>query len=176
MHQRQKQLLLNYRVHIGYTTNMEKIKILQEYDEQKKSQIVADVLSDLPEWFGLPESTQAYIDEAGKLPLWYADREGEALGFITLTHTSPDTAEIHCMGVKKSLHRAGLGTLLYQALEDFARNEYKYIQVKTVDEGHYKEYDQTISFYKKMGFSKLEVFPTLWDPWNPCLVMIKSLK
>ena len=98
------------------------------------------------------------------------------MGFITLTHTSPDTAEIHCMGVKKALHRAGLGTLLYQSLEDFARNDYKYIQVKTVDEGHYQEYDQTIAFYKNMGFSKLEVFPTLWDPWNPCLLMIKALK
>ena len=155
---------------------MENILILQEHDEQKKSEIVADVLADLPEWFGLPESTQAYIDQARKLPLWYADRNGEVLGFITLTYTSPDTAEVHCMGVKKGLHRAGLGTLLYKKAEAFARNKYKYIQVKTVDEGHYEEYDQTISFYKKMGFSKLEVFPTLWDPWNPCLVMVKALK
>ncbi|NLC25246.1 MAG: GNAT family N-acetyltransferase [Fastidiosipila sp.] len=155
---------------------MESIRILQEHDGLKKSQIVADVLSDLPEWFGLPESTQAYIEEARNLLLWYVDRDGEIFGFLTLTSTSVDTAEVHCMGVKKALHRTGLGTLLYTEAENFARDEYKYIQVKTVDEGHYKEYDQTISFYKEMGFSKLEVFPTLWDPWNPCLVMVKALR
>ncbi|MCC5890907.1 MAG: N-acetyltransferase, partial [Alkalibacterium sp.] len=48
-------------------------------------------------------------------------------------------------------------------------------QVKTVDQGHYKEYDQTIAFYQKQGFKKLEVFPTLWDEWNPCLVLVKKL-
>lgn len=62
-----------------------------------------------------------------------------------------------------------------QALEKYAKINYKYLQVKTVDEGHYKEYDQTIAFYKKMGFSKLEVFPDLWDEWNPCLVMVKAI-
>ena len=49
------------------------------------------------------------------------------------------------------------------------------IQVKTVDEGHYKEYDQTIAFYEGVGFKKMEVFPTLWDEWNPCLILIKKI-
>ena len=48
--------------------------------------------------------------------------------------------------------------------------------MKTVEEGHYKEYDETIQFYKKMGFSKLECFPSLWDEWNPCLVMVQSIE
>ncbi|EGO9156442.1 GNAT family N-acetyltransferase, partial [Enterococcus faecalis] len=25
------------------------------------------------------------------------------------------------------------------------------------------------------GFKRLEVFPTLWDAWNPCLILIKQL-
>lgn len=61
------------------------------------------------------------------------------------------------------------------ALVKEARAKYAYLQVKTVDEGHYKEYDQTIAFYKKYGFKKLEVFPTLWDAWNPCLVMVMKI-
>ena len=79
------------------------------------------------------------------------------------------------MGVKKIHHNKGIGTLLFNELTKFASTQYDYIQVKTVDEGHYKEYDQTIAFYKKQGFKKLEVFPTLWDEWNPCLVMIQKL-
>ncbi|KAB7124131.1 N-acetyltransferase, partial [Bifidobacterium longum] len=40
---------------------------------------------------------------------------------------------------------------------------------------HYPEYDQTIRFYESVGFERLEVFPTLWDAWNPCLVLVKKL-
>ncbi len=68
------------------------------------------------------------------------------------------------MGVKKAYHHQGIGTLLYQAAEDGAKKEQRFLQVKTVAEDHYPPYDQTIQFYYKMGFVKLEVFPTLWDP------------
>lgn len=156
---------------------MEKdVYIVQVTDESEKAQVVADILADLPDWFGLPESTKEYIDDAKKIPLWLAKNSSDSIGFITLGATSEDTAEIHCMGVKKAFHGCGIGSILYHNLENFAKEKYQFIQVKTVDQGRYKEYDQTIAFYKKMGFVKLEVFPTLWDEWNPCLVMVKSLK
>lgn len=79
------------------------------------------------------------------------------------------------MGVLKEFHRKGTGRKLMEALEEEAAKKYSYLQVKTVDEGHYDEYDQTIVFYKKVGFKKLEVFPTLWDEWNPCLILIKKI-
>ena len=79
------------------------------------------------------------------------------------------------MGIKKKIHRQGIGQKLYDAFEQFAKESYEFVQVKTVDEGHYDVYDQTIAFYKKIGFQKMEVFPTLWDEWNPCLIMIKKI-
>ena len=36
-------------------------------DEDQKMAVVAEVLKDLPEWFGIPESTQAYIEGAKDL-------------------------------------------------------------------------------------------------------------
>lgn len=33
---------------------------------------------------------------------------------------------------------------------------YEYVQVKTIQKGHYKEYDITNSFYEKLGFKELE--------------------
>ena len=61
-------------------------------------------------------------------------------------------------------------------LDDHAKAAgYRLLQVKTVDEGHYEEYDRTIAFYEGVGFLRLEVFPTLWDEWNPCLVLVKPL-
>lgn len=144
-------------------------------DPEEKGRIVAQVLADLPEWFGLPEATKTYIEEAKRLPLWAANINGEVVGFVTLAESSSEAGDLHCMGVKKACHRQGIGQSLFLALEQYARGKYKYLQVKTVDEGYYAEYDQTIAFYRQMGFSKLEVFPTLWDEWNPCLIMIKAL-
>ena len=48
---------------------------------QDRSQLVAKVLADLPEWFGLPDSTQEYIDQASNRVCFQA---GEGWGFITL--------------------------------------------------------------------------------------------
>ena len=36
-------------------------------DEDQKMAVVDEVLKDLPEWFGIPESTQAYIEGAKDL-------------------------------------------------------------------------------------------------------------
>lgn len=78
------------------------------------------------------------------------------------------------MGVRKEFHRAGIGRKLFAALREYAELQgYTYIQVKTVAAGHYPEYDGTRLFYEALGFLSVEVFPTLWDPWNPCLLMIR---
>ncbi|OAU90112.1 GNAT family acetyltransferase, partial [Lacticaseibacillus rhamnosus] len=48
------------------------IIVTREKAPAKKQAIVREVLADLPEWFGLPASTQEYIDAAATLPLWVA--------------------------------------------------------------------------------------------------------
>lgn len=153
----------------------EKVQITKIEDAHEKARIVQEVLLDLPDWFGLPESTRNYIREAQALPLWAAYQADLLLGFVTLAETSPDTGEIHCMGVKRAFHRQGIGRALIRELEEFAKSKYRFLQVKTVDEGHYETYDQTIAFYRSLGFYKLQIFPNLWDEWNPCLVMVKTL-
>ena len=80
------------------------------------------------------------------------------------------------MGIKKCYHRQGIGLSLYKEFETYAlKCHYRFLQVKTVAEGKYVNYDQTIKFYRQLGFIELEIFPTLWDEWNPCLILIKSL-
>jgi len=154
---------------------MMNIQILEITQPDEKAQIVEEILLDLPDWFGLPDSTKEYIEQSKQLVFFSAYYEHQLTGFITLKEKSSDTCEIHCMGVKKEYHHMGIGKLLLEQFEFYARDKYEYIQVKTVDEGKYPEYDQTISFYTSVGFKKLEVFPTLWDAWNPCLVMIKKI-
>lgn len=151
------------------------LMIRQITEPELKAKIVKEILLDLPDWFGLPESTNKYIEDSKQLPLWLASVGEEPIGFVTLSQSSEDCAELHCMGVKPKFHFQGIGTLLYHELEQYAKKSFDYIQVKTVEEGRYKEYDQTVAFYKRMGFVKLEVFPTLWDKNNPCLVMVKKM-
>lgn len=140
-----------------------------------KSHVVSTILNDLPEWFGIEESTQQYIEDANNLPVYVLNNDEKAIGFLCLKETSVDTVEIYCMAIKKDFHHQGLGTKLYSHVEHIIKKQYKYVQVKTVDEGNYEQYDRTILFYKSLGFSKLEVFDTLWDPHNPCLILIKKL-
>lgn len=97
------------------------------------------------------------------------------MGFITLKETSKDTCEIHSMGVKKAYQNEGVGKKLYYELEEYAKESYEYIQVKTLDEDYKEEYGQTIGFFKSVGFKKLEVFKTIWEDWNPVLVMVKKI-
>ena len=143
----------------------------------EKEKIAEAILSDLPEWFGMPESTKEYIQESREMPFFAYYRDGRYVGFMALKETSSYTAEIYVTGVLKEYHRQKIGEKLFEGFVQYANHKkYEYLQVKTVDAGHYKEYDQSRLFYEHMGFRKLECFPTLWDEWNPCLVMVQSVE
>ena len=144
-------------------------------DEDQKTAVVAEVLKDLPEWFGIPESTQAYIEGAKELQVWAAYQENELTGFVSLSYSSEECAEIDCIGVKKAHQGRGIGSQLLAALESEARKNVDYLQVKTVAEGSNKDYDRTNVFYRSLGFKKLEIFPQLWGPQNPCQILIKKM-
>ena len=109
--------------------------------EDQKMAVVAEILRDLPEWFGIPESTQAYIEGAKDLRVWAAYQESDVVGFISLSYSSEDCAEIDCLGVKKSFQGQGIGRELITTIEREAVKQVDYLQVKTVAEGSNKDYD-----------------------------------
>lgn len=111
------------------------------------------------------------------MTFWANIESGKARGFIVLKETSPYTVEVYVMVVLKEFHRNKIGHDLFKACYDYAKEQgYLYIQVKTVKEGIYDEYNRTIKFYKSLGFKEFECFPTLLDEWNPCQVYIMSIK
>ena len=144
-------------------------------DKDQKMAVVDEVLKDLPEWFGIPESTQAYTEGAKDLQVWAAFQESDLLGFVSLSYSSEDCAEIDCLGVKKAHQGRGIGSQLLATLESEARKKVDFLQVKTVTEGSNKDYDRTNIFYRSLGFKKLEIFPQLWGPQNPCQILIKKI-
>lgn len=146
-------------------------------EPEKKSAIAREVLLDLPEWFGIPEYTENYIRECAEMPFWACVDIGEVAGFLAIKETSPYAVELNVMAVKKAHHRSGIGKALFETMLAFVKAQgYSFLHVKTVDAGHYQEYDDTRLFYESVGFRKLEVLPELWDPENPCLLMIMCIQ
>ncbi len=153
------------------------MEIRQIMDGAEKQRIARHILEALPEWFGIPEARESYIEESAD-KIFFCAYDGEApVGFLYLKRTGADTAELYVIGVLKEFHRRGVGRALFARAKETAREKgYSFLQVKTVQMGRYEEYDATNRFYLSLGFQEFEVFPTLWDEWNPCQIYIMSLK
>lgn len=152
------------------------MEIREVSSANEKQRITREILEALPDWFGIEESREDYISKSADLVFYAAYDNKQPIGFVCLKETGKDTAEICVMGVLKAYHRQGAGRLLFEAARNEARREgYSFLQVKTVQMGKYDDYDATNRFYLSVGFKEFEVFPTLWDEWNPCQVYVMSL-
>ena len=148
-----------------------------EYLEKGKPEITEKILRSLPDWFGIEESTAAYIEKSKELPMVIAYESGEPIGFISIKNHSPFTSELYVMGVDPKFHRKSCGSKMVEEVERVLSTQgVEFLQVKTLSEGRESEfYKKTRLFYKSQGFREVEVFPTLWDKSNPCLLMIKGI-
>ena len=141
----------------------------------RREAIARKILEALPDWFGIPESREEYVQASRSQPFWADLESGESRGFLTLRETSPYAAELAVMGVLPEYQRQGVGRALFAAIGPYVRARgYEFLQVKTVREGCYAAYDSTNAFYRSLGFRELECFPTLWDEWNPCQVYVMA--
>ena len=142
----------------------------------EKASIARTLLESLPDWFGIPESTEEYIVDSKGRPFFCAYADDTPIGFLYLKETGRHTVELAVMGVLKEYHRQGIGRKLFaEAMNEAKRIGYSFIQVKTVQMGRYDIYDDTNRFYLSLGFKELEVFPTLWDECNPCQIYIMAI-
>lgn len=151
---------------------IEKIENVQE-----KHDICTEILHGLPDWFGVEESIIEYAEGVKNKPLWAAKIDDKVQGFVALRETSPYTAEVYVMGVSGECHRSGIGRKLFEALYAYAKEQgYEFLQVKTVREGMYEDYDRTNAFYKSMGFKEFECLADYWDEANPCQIYVMAVR
>lgn len=151
--------------------------VRQIHNHTEKQAAARKILEALPEWFGIPESRENYILESSSQIAFGAFDEEKPVGFLCMKETGADTVEISVMGILKEYHRKGIGTKLFTEAKAFAASKgYSFMQVKTVQMGKYPAYDGTNRFYRSLGFKEFEVFPTLWDEWNPCQVYVTALE
>ena len=151
--------------------------IRQITDPSEKAAVSRSVLEALKDWFEVDESREGYIRESRERIMFAAYDRETPVGFLCLKETGKETVELAVMGVLKPYHRGGIGRQLFTAAAAYARKAgWQFMQVKTVREGVYPDYDATNRFYKALGFCELEVFPDLWDADNPCQVYVMNLQ
>ncbi len=151
------------------------IAVIEDKEEKKK--ITRTILEALPDWFGVEESRENYIRESADMIMVAAKEDDKAVGFLCLKETGNATMELAVMGVLMEYHRKGVGRALFEeAYRIASKMGYSFMQVKTVEMGHYDDYDATNRFYQSLGFREFEVFPTLWDEANPCQIYVMAIK
>lgn len=137
----------------------------------------AALLATVPHWFGIAAANHGYQQVADRSPTLVATDDGQHVGFVTVVRHSAYAAELHVMAVRPERHRHGIGRALVLQAEEQLRSEgIEYLQVKTLsatagDHG----YLRTLAFYQALGFRVLEEMPTLWNPDNPAVILIKRL-
>ncbi len=142
-----------------------------------KDVLCREVLSSLPQWFGIPSAVDTYVDDVAPLPVFAVGADGRDVGFVALRARFDDAIEVYVMGVKPEFHRRGMGRELMDAAENFARTQgYRLMFVKTLGPSRKSEhYAHTRSFYESMGFLPVDELDGVWDEGNPCLIMVKPL-
>jgi len=152
--------------------------ISRERDPDTKERICREVLESLPDWFGIPEAIDRFCREVRELRMWVAKSGGHTAGFATVQQHFPGAAELHLIAVRPEHHRSRLGTRLLTEIETHLNTSAtRFLTVKTLaPSAGDRSYAHTHRFYAAQGFVPLEVFPTLWDEENPCLLMAKTLR
>jgi coenzyme F420-0:L-glutamate ligase/coenzyme F420-1:gamma-L-glutamate ligase len=150
------------------------MRVVEIQDPAERSRIAEAVLRDLPDWFGIEESTTEYIAAAATLPTFASEPEA---GFLCLKRHTPAAAELYVMGVRRDRHRRGIGRALVAEAERWCRERgIRYLQVKTLGPSRpSREYDATRAFYEALGFVALEELHGLWSHDNPALILVKHV-
>ena len=137
----------------------------------------ARLLATVPEWFGVEDATQGYIEATRVLQNWAVrDANDTIIGLALTKWHFAHVCEVELMVVDRAHQGQGVGTALANAIEADARDRgAALLEVKTLGASHPDTYyARTRYFYERMGFLPLEE-TDLWGEENPCLIMVKPL-
>ena len=137
---------------------------------------VREILASVPEWFGIPEANEGYVEDAGRFPSYLAVDGDEVLGVALVAEHFPRARELHLIAVRRDHHRRGIGRTLLRAVEDDLRVDgVRVLEVHTVGPSYQDEgYARTRAFYLAQGFLALNELERIdWD--GPTLILVKPL-
>ncbi|WNQ09622.1 GNAT family N-acetyltransferase [Paenibacillus aurantius] len=104
--------------------------------------------------------------------LMCAEIDGQVTSFIVYT-SSEGSMIISLMGTQPMHHRKGYGSLLLQSLFQYGKQlGFKKVVAMTVPPQAKPVYEQTVSFYKKHGFTIEKEYTELWQSGTIQLVKL----
>lgn len=89
-------------------------------DSKRKQKISRCILEELPEWFGIQESREKYIEDSANRVMVASFDGDKPTGFLCLKETGKATVEVAVMGVLKEYHRMGIGRKLFEKVKGLA--------------------------------------------------------
>ncbi|MGI8523181.1 MAG: GNAT family N-acetyltransferase [Nocardioides sp.] len=137
---------------------------------------VGEILSGLPDWFGIAEANEHYVEAAGQLPSYLAVDGEDVVGVALVAEHFPQARELHLIAVRRDRHRSGVGRLLVETIEaDLRRDGVRLLEVHTVGASHEGAgYARTREFYLALGFVAMNELDRIdWD--GPTVILVKSL-
>lgn len=133
------------------------------------------ITKDLPEYFGLPECNEEYINGIVTRTNFAAKVGEDYVGLLSLDFPYPNNSNIYWMGVLRSFHNQGIGFSLVQDAVIYARNQKaETMTVETLAPEECDEnYSKTYQFYLKAGFSPMFNLKPLNYEWNMVYMVLK---
>ena len=139
-------------------------QVVEITDPAARSRIAEAVLRDLPDWFGIEEATQGYIEAAAALPAFAVEPD---LAFLCVKQHTPRAAELYVMGVRREHHRRGIGRALVRAAESWCRvRGIRYLHVKTLGPSAPADSADAVARHvrtREYSFRACRASPALWS-------------
>jgi GNAT superfamily N-acetyltransferase len=137
---------------------------------------VRAILASVPEWFGIPEANEHYVEAAAGMSSYLAVDGDDVVGVALLNEHFPLSRELHLIAVRRDRHRQGVGRLLLEAIEaDLRAAGIRLLEVHTVGPSSESvDYARTREFYLAQRFVAMNELQRI--DWNgPTLILVKPL-
>ncbi len=136
------------------------MKLQEIQDPERKSEVCAELIATLPEWFGIAEANARYVAEMKTKETFGAFDRGQSMGLIALRYHFSATAEVWWLGVRAGRHRKGIGSGLLRLAKTRARDRgCTAMAVMTMSpRSPNSAYAQTRAFYRSRGFTPFVEF------------------
>ncbi|MAS86666.1 MAG: hypothetical protein CMH30_01605 [Micavibrio sp.] len=128
--------------------------LIKPINGQDASNLCKEIIVALPEWFGVDDCNQKYINGVASTECFAGFINNKAVALIAIRYHFDQCAEIWWLGSQPAFHGSGVGSALLQEAESAAvQKGFKYMLVHTLDIGSGDSaYEKTYRFYQKNGY------------------------
>ena len=138
-----------------------------------KKDLAYNLISDFENEVYNKNIIERIIKKIEQIPFYAYIEKGKEIGFLSMKSLTEESADIYFIKMLDEYKEKGFEEELINNVATFYKeNGYKLLRVKILADG---KHDKLISFYRSVGFFKLEERVESGDIENKVLVMIRPL-